>query len=143
MSKSQLWNDSRKVDPNDVSIANLPAGFIIEDVEAYGKEFRENFLRWTRERRGMDLVEAAKQIGIDQRKLEAIENGKVTEKDLMFLSRIAQVYEIDYPRLLFVFGLTKQRNWLQAEKLAAYHDQQIDEKTEKELLEFIARISEE
>lgn len=124
----------------DISVANLPPDLVIEDPAKYLREIRATFLRKAREARGLTIEEVATKCHIDVHDLRRIESGKVNEQDMAVLSDLATVYGIDYPSLLFLFRLARRPDRTQTYKMAAYHDQKIDKKTQEELIQFVEKL---
>ena len=123
-----------------ISVANLPDQLQIEDPKEYIRQFRTTFLKKVREKKELSVEEAAKQYRIDSKELERIEEGNVNEQDMMLLNRIADFYGVDYPSLLFMFKLARRPERRKVEKIAAYHDQKIDEETQKDLEDFLSKL---
>jgi transcriptional regulator with XRE-family HTH domain len=124
----------------DISVVNLPDELTIQDPKEFIQRMRSTFLAKAREMRGISLSDVAKRCDTTTEEIKRIESGKVNENDMMLLSELAEVYEIDYPNLLYMFRLAKPQATENTLKMAAYHDQQADEETQKKLLEFIESI---
>lgn len=133
----------RKMERNEkkvISVANLPDDYTIKDPSAYIKHFRTTYLKRVRENQRLSIQHVAKECNIRDEELIRIESGAITEQDMMILNRIAGFYGIDYPGLLFLYKLAKRPEHGEILKMAAYHDQRIDEETEKELISFLSKF---
>ncbi len=126
----------------DISVANLPPDLIIEDPAEYVREMRATYLKRARQAKGLRLEEVAEKCNLGIEELKRIESGEVDEQDMAILNDLAIVYSIDYPSLLFLFRLARRPDRTQAIKMAACHDQKIDEKTQKDLVEFVEKLKE-
>lgn len=123
-----------------LSVANLPDDVVIDDPREFIKMFRTHFLGRARNAKGLSLEEASKQIGISKSELIRIEDANVNAQDIMVLSKISELYSIDYSNLLFLFRLAQRPDRKKIQKIAAYHQQQLDEKTQEEILKFINEL---
>lgn len=123
-----------------ISSANLPKELVIEDPKVYIRMMRTTFLRKVRETRNMSFDEACKKSGIKSDDLRRIESGQVNEQDMMALSKVCDLYGIDYANVLYLFKLAQRPERQNVEKMAAYHDQKMDEQTQKELIEFLSKL---
>ena len=101
---------------------------------------KNSFLKKIRENKNLTIQDVAKRCRIEIKELKRIESGAITEEDMMILSRLADFYGIDYPSLLFLFKLARRPELHKIEKMAAYHDKKIDEKTQKELIDFVSKL---
>ncbi len=125
-----------------ISVANMPDEMKIKDVAKYIAEVRSSFLGNAREKRGMKIEDVAKHCGVSVEEIKRVESGNVTEQDMLILSKIARLYNVNYANLLFLFRLAKFRDHDSSMKMAAYHDQKMDEETQKEVSEFIKKFKE-
>lgn len=132
----------KKHEENDkvISVANLPKEFTIEDPQAYIKLMRSSFLKKTRVSIELSREEVSVKTGVNIDDLNRIEKGLVTEQDMMALSDLCELYGLNYPSILFMFKLAKRPGQNKVEKMAAYHDQKIDEETQKELMAFLSKL---
>jgi transcriptional regulator with XRE-family HTH domain len=134
--KKQKHGENEKV----ISVANLPNEFTIEDPQAYIKLMRSSFLKKVRVSKGLSRKEVSFKAGVNIEDIDRIEQGLVNEQDMMALSELCELYDIDYPSILFLFKLAKRPEQNKVEKMAAYHDQKIDEETQKELIGFLSKL---
>ena len=123
----------------DISVVELPPDLIIENPRAYLEEMRANFLKLARNAKGLTEQDISKKCGIRIDEFKRIESGKITEQDMMILHDLSIIYGLDYYDLLFLFKLAG-RSEKKQEKLAAYHNQDIDSKTQKELTDFLTKL---
>jgi transcriptional regulator with XRE-family HTH domain len=126
-----------------VSAANLPEELTIQNPKDYIHEMRTTFLRKQRERASLTRESVAEKCGIDVGILKRIESGVVDEQDMIVLNSLAEIYGVDYSHLLFLFKLAQRPEHWKIDKLAAYHDQRIDEETEKELIGFLEKLKDD
>lgn len=126
-----------------ISVANLPSDFIIEDPKAYIIGMRTTFLKKTRESKNRSLIEVSQELEIKEDDLQRIESGQVNVQDMMALNKLCEFYKLDYPSILFLFKLAQRPERRKAEKLAAYHDQKIDEETQKEIMAFLSKLKDD
>jgi transcriptional regulator with XRE-family HTH domain len=123
----------------DISVVDLPTDLIIDNPRFYLEEMRANFLKLARKAKGFSEHDASKKCGINIEEYKRIESGKVKEQDMMILHDLSILYGLDYYDLLFLFKLAG-RSERKQEKLAAYHNQEIDSKTQKELTDFLTKL---
>ena len=123
-----------------ISAANLPPDYAIVNPREFIKNFRASFLKRARDFNMMTLEQVATSIGIQAEELARIEKGEVDERDMMALQGLSDLYKLDYPGLLYLFKLLKQPNHEKTVKMAACHNQEIDEATMKELNDFISKL---
>ena len=123
----------------DISVVDLPNDLIIDNPRAYLEEMRANFLKMARKARELTEEDILKKCRINIEELKRIESGKVKEQDMMLLHDLSNIYGLDYYDLLFLFRLAG-RSEKKQEKLAAYHNQEIDSKTQKELTDFLTKL---
>ncbi len=126
--------------PRDISVANLPEDLTIKDPKEFIHLMRSNLLSQIRVLRGFALEDVAKRCDTTVEEVKRIESGKVTETDMMLLGELAELYEIDYSQLLYMFKLAQLPSIEKTWKMAAYHDQKADEETLKRLMDFIESI---
>lgn len=126
----------------EISVANLPHDLTIQDPQDYIRKMRSTFLARVREKAGFDVETVAKKCGISADELNRIESGKVHGQDMMVLNALAEIYDIDYACLLFMFKLAKPQAEENALKMAAHHNQRIDDETQGKILSFIEKIKE-
>jgi transcriptional regulator with XRE-family HTH domain len=125
---------------NVISVANLPKDFLIDDPQDYIRFMRTTYLKKTRASQDLSINEVSRNTGIDKDELIRIESGQVNEQDMMALSKLCELYDIDYPGILFMFKLARRPERQKIEKMAAYHDQKMDEETQKELVDFLSKL---
>jgi transcriptional regulator with XRE-family HTH domain len=123
-----------------ISVANLPRDLIIDNPRTFLREMRSTFLKKVREGRGLRKEEVSQKCGIPISKLEDIESGKIGEQEMMILHILSEIYELDYPSLLFLYRLANRPERITVDKLAAYHKQDIDSATQQELLDFLGKL---
>lgn len=125
-----------------ISAANLPDNYAIEDPRGFLRDFRASFLHKARLGHNLSIEDVSTQIGVPVSDLKRIERGEINERDLMALRSLAGLYEIDYSNLLFLYKLVKRPTPQRSLKMAACHDQKMDEETMKEVLEFVKSLEE-
>jgi transcriptional regulator with XRE-family HTH domain len=98
---------------------------------------RTGFLKNARERMSLTLQEVSAKVGVGVEELSSIEAGKVKATHMMVLHKLAELYGVSYPHLLYLFKLATES----AEEeygVAAYHDRELDAQTEEELRKLIS-----
>jgi|GEM_PF-3067252 transcriptional regulator with XRE-family HTH domain len=140
MAKLSFDKNGLKKGTRVISAANLPSDLTIDDPRAFLIKMRSTFLKNAREAKGLGKEEVSKKCKVSLSILERVESGKIDEQDMMLLHALSEIYEIDYPSLLFLYRLANRPDRTRVEKLAAYHNQDIDSATQKELLDFLAKL---
>lgn len=125
-----------------LSVANLDPAYKIGNPRLYIRRMRTTFLKYARETKKMSIDQVCDQIGLDRISLERIENGSVTERDMMILNALADLYNIDYFKLLQLYKLAEVNPEREA-GIAAYHNAKIDEKTKGELMSLVKNLKQQ
>lgn len=137
MSKDLFTDKEKKYEP---SASDLRDEFIINDPAEYVGEFRKFFLKWVRETKGLSKSIVCSKCHVSTNELDRVEKGNISEKDMMFLNKLADIYGLSYPYLLALFKLARRPQKFSAVKLAAYHATDIDEATQNKIVEFISKL---
>lgn len=132
--------EKRKRQSIELSITNLPQACIINDPRQYLQKIRSTFIKKVREINNLNIDDIASKCNLTKVELERIEKGNISEQDMSTLFALATTYELDYPSLLFLYKLATLPAKSQITKLAAYHDQKINEDTLKDFLELVDKI---
>jgi len=127
---------ARKRSGEIISVANLPAEYVIRDPGKFISEMRSSFLKRARERMHLTLQEVSARIGIKPDELSSVEAGKVNATHMMLLHQLSELYEVEYTHLLYLFRLAKE-NAEEEYGIAAFHDKDLDSETEEDLKKLI------
>lgn len=130
-------------DKYEPTAANLTDEFSIVDPAEYIVRFRKTFLKWARKQKGVSIGDAARACNIDQKNMERIESGNVSDSDLMYLQKIANFYGTSYPYLLSLFKLARRPQDFSEMKLAAYNPAEAGSDVEEKIVDFIKKLKEE
>ncbi len=126
----------------ELSASSLKEEFIISDPAEYVNKFRQSFLKWAREKKGLAKTSVCSYCHITSNELDRVEKGNISEKDMMLLSKLAKLYGVSYHYLIALFRLARRPQKASLVKLAAYHDTDMDEATQKKVAEFILKLKE-
>ncbi len=130
---------SKKTQDALFSAANLPEEFVIKNTRKYISEMKHSFLKKARLRKELSLKEVAEKFSMPIEEMQRIEKGIVNEQDMMLLHSMSELYELNYFSLLSLFRLA-ERNPDFEYGFAAYHDDNIDNETQKELRELLTKL---
>lgn len=122
-----------------ISVANLSPDLTIKNPKNFIAEMRVNFLRKAREGKNLTLKEVSKQLQMPLEEISRIESGKVRAQDMMILHEIANLYGIDYHRLLALFKLAETKTDFEY-GIAACHKENIDKETQEKILEIAKKL---
>lgn len=131
--------DKRENIDSGLSVANLDAEFKIGNPRMYIRRMRTTFLRLARESKNLTNDQVCEQLGLDRDNLDRLESGNVTEKDMMALNALADLYEVDYFKLLQLFKLAETNPEKEA-GIAAYHSSELDDKTKDEIVSLVKNL---
>jgi hypothetical protein len=124
----------------DLSVTNLPKKYTIDDTQSFINDFRLNYLKKVRKSLGYSLEDVQLKTQISKNDLEKIEAGHFTHQHMMALNKLADLYEINYHKLLYLLKLINKQYKDTALKMAACHDPQIDEATLEMLSKFVDQL---
>ena len=130
---------NKKEQKNIISVANLPAEYTIDDPKEFSSNFRREFLKKVRKTMGLSVKEVAEKTGIEIKELIRIENGDISDQDMMNLHNLSIVYGLKYKNILFVCGVADKSSNLEY-GMAAYHDKDLDIETQQEFSKLIEKI---
>jgi transcriptional regulator with XRE-family HTH domain len=138
-------NDMKREDQKNklaaeiISVANLPPDFTIKNPKSFIAEMRVTFLRKAREAKKLTLEEVSKQLYMPLEEMSRIESGKVNAQDMMILHELANLYGVDYHRILALFKLAEAKADVEY-GIAACHKENIDKETQDKILDIANKL---